>query len=340
MNFKNNLIVSTLFFVGYFVYFYFMLEIQKYSIYSVLGVSVLSAIVVDMFNALYLKMQRKIKPSENGEWAIVTGCTSGLGYSLSKQLADQGFNLILIGRNNELLDKLVSDLTYSGVQTHTMTHDFIGQFDDLKYKLEEFIFEGYTTPQKRVGLLVNNVGIALEDLTKFVDYPIQKDYDLVQININSILSMTKVLLPAMLTQQYGYIVNIGSASSLNHSPYVSTYSATKAFLDQYTYSMSQEYQDTGVKFHASHPAFFVSGMTKVKSSIFVPNSDLVADGVLRHIQHTVSSIPYIMHFVQMSFVKYHWYKPITKLVLDNLYATKQDRIAKRNASECDTKKND
>lgn len=312
-----------------------MNEILQNTIYTILGMSVMSSIIVDIVTALYLRVQRKIKPLQKEEWAIITGCTSGLGYSLSKQLADQGFNLVLIGRNNELLNKLVSDVAYTGVQTHTLTHDFIGQFDDLKRALDEFIFDNHTLPQKRIGLLINNVGIALDDLSKFVNYPIQKDYDIVQVNINSILSMTKVVLPAMLTQRYGYIVNIGSASSLNPSPYVSTYSATKAFLDQYTRSMSQEYQDTGVKFYASHPAFFVSGMTKVLSSLFVPNNDTIADGVLRHLQHTSSSIPYIMHFVQMSFVKYHWYKQITKIVLDNLYQAKQNRIAKRNAQKTD-----
>lgn len=335
MNFINNLIVSTSFFVGYFLYFYYMVEMRQNTIYTVLGMSVISSIIVDLFTALYLRSQRKIKPSQVGEWAIVTGCTSGLGYSVSKQLADQGFNLVLIGRNNDLLNKLVSDLAYTGVQTHTITHDFIGQFNDLKYALDEFIFAGNSTPQKRIGLLVNNVGIALDDLSKFVDYPIQKDYDIVQVNINSILSMTKVVLPVMLTQKYGYIANIGSASSLNPSPYVSTYSATKSFLDQYTRSMSQEYHDTGVHFHASHPAFFVSGMTKVESSLFVPNNDCIADGLLRHVQNTTSSIPYIMHFVQMSFVKYHWYKLITKVVLDNLYQAKQDRVEKRNAKKTD-----
>lgn len=335
MNFINNLIVSTSFFVGYFLYFYYMVELRKNTVYTVLGISVVSAIITDILTSLYLGVQKKIKPSRSGEWAIVTGCTSGLGYSVSKQLAEQGFNLVLIGRNTELLNKLVLDLAYTGVQTYTITHDFIGQFNELKYALDEFIFGGHSTPQKRIGLLVNNVGIALDDLSKFIDYPIQKDYDIVQVNINSILSMTKVILPTMLTQKYGYIANIGSASSLNPAPYVSTYSATKAFLDQYTRSMSQEYQDTGVHFHASHPAFFVSGMTKVKSSMFVPNNDTIADGLLRHIQNTTSSIPYIMHFVQMSFVKYHWYKTITKVVLDNLYKAKQDRIAKNNTKKTD-----
>jgi 17beta-estradiol 17-dehydrogenase / very-long-chain 3-oxoacyl-CoA reductase len=335
MNFKNNLIVSSSFFIGYFLYFYYMIGIREYTVYTVLGMSAISAIIVDMFNAINLGLQSKIRPSKPNEWAIVTGCTSGLGYSLARQLAEQGFNLVLIARNKDLLEKLVSDVKYTGVKTHTITHDFIGQFNGLQYALNEFIFEDKDTPQKTIGLLINNVGIALEDLTKFVNYPLQKDYDIVQVNVNSILSMTKVILPVMLVQKYGYIANIGSASSLNPSPYVSTYSATKAFLDQYTRSMAQEYQNTGVHFHASHPAFFVSGMTKVSASLFVPNNDTIANGVLKHLHCTTSSIPYFFHFVQMAFVKYHWYKTITKVVLDNLYETKQERLVKRNEKKND-----
>lgn len=331
MNLKNNLIVAGTFFLGHFVYFYYMMKINRYTFYYTIGLSVFVSIIVNILKQFYFGLQNKIKPSIRDEWAIITGCTSGLGYSLSKQLAEQGFNLILIGRNKELLNNLVNDISYTGVKYETMVHDFADEFDNLTYTLCKFIIgDNPDKPSKHIGLLVNNVGIALDNLAKFVDYPLQKDYDMVQININSVLSMTKAVLPIMLKQNYGYIVNISSASSLNSSPYVSTYSATKSFLDQYTRSMSHEYENTGVKFHCSNPAFFVSGMTKVKSSIFIPNNETIANCILKHLTVSTSSIPYIFHFVQMAFVKHHWYNSITKNVLQNLYYSKEDRYITQN----------
>jgi len=326
MNLKNNLIVASSFFCGYALYMYFMMGLNKYDLFQIFGISAIFAAIADILMQFYLMFQTKIKSRSKNEWAIITGCTSGLGYSISKQLAEQGFNLILIGRNKDLLQKLVTDVSHTHVKTYTIIHDFNDKFDTLQEKINNFINNNY---EYTISVLVNNVAIALEDLTKFIDYPLYDDYKIIDLNVKSIVSMTKVVLPKMINQKYGYIVNVGSASSLNPSPYVSTYSASKAFLDQFTSSMSHEYHNSGVKFYASHPAFFVSGMTKVNPSLFVPNNEIIADGILRHMNVTTSSIPYIMHYVQMSFVKYHWYKKITKVVLDNLYKSKQERLAKR-----------
>lgn len=330
MNLKNNAIVATTFFVGYALYFYYMIVYRKISIYECLGASAMGAIIGNVIKAIFLSIGLKIKPISKNEWAIVTGCTSGLGYSLSTKLAEQGFNLILIGRNQTLLQKQTKELENFKIKVETVQHDFVNQHESLYEKLDNTIKEKYIT------LLINNVGIALEDLSKFTDYDLQQDLNIVQVNINSLLSMTKYVLPIMLRQKYGYIVNVGSASSLNTAPYVSTYSATKSFMTQFTTSMAQENKNTGVKFHVALPAFFVSGMTKTNASLFVPTADTIADGILRHLTQTTESIPYIMHFLQMSFVQYHWMRQyITMIVLDNLYSEKKKRLSRRSEKKSD-----
>ena len=74
---------------------------------------------------------------------------------------------------------------------------------------------------------------------------------------------------------------------LNPGPYISTYLQTKAFIDQYTKkAWAQEYSKTGAHFHVSHPVLFCFLNDKSwDTSLFVPNSDVIVDGVLRHLSN-------------------------------------------------------
>eukprot|EP01033_Poteriospumella_lacustris_P013234 gene13234-9480_t len=207
------------------------------------------------------------KPLEFGKWAIVTGSTSGIGKDFADHLAKQGMNVLVISRTKSRLEEQVKSIsTTYNVKADYLAYDFTlkGQERDDFYKaLDEKC--AVLDKDGGIGLLINNVGAANEipkNITEFTDQEVD---EMLQCNIYSTVYMTRAVFKYMKEKKNGGIVSISSGSGNAPTPYLAVYSATKAFITQFSRSLKVEWWDSGVDFLVVTPYYVVSNLYKRKS---------------------------------------------------------------------------
>lgn len=183
-----------------------------------------------------------------GNWALVTGCTDGIGKFTCYNLASHGINLVLVSRNEKKL-KAVGELCRKmyKVQYKTIVVDF------KKDPEEEYctkVAEGIK--DLRIDLLFNMVGLSpLMIPWKTFDPVITHEY--IKTGIASMNNMTALVLPKMVERKCGVVVNMGSQVSKAPIPFFASYSGTRAFIKTMTECCNYEYADQGVIFHMLYP---------------------------------------------------------------------------------------
>ncbi|CAG0880510.1 unnamed protein product, partial [Darwinula stevensoni] len=163
-----------------------------------------------------------------GTWAVVTGCTDGIGLSYAKELARRGMKIVLISRNPKKLEavalrpKLLNSQSEEQFDTETLMipADFteLDIYDGIKEKVAG----------RDIGVLVNNVGMA-SDPQPFLDVPEgEKTFqDMLLVNNMSMVRMTHMILPGMVKKGKGVVINVSSVAGISPVPFMTTYSATK-----------------------------------------------------------------------------------------------------------------
>jgi len=175
----------------------------------------------------------------NGQYALVTGGTNGIGFELAKLLAKDGYNIILVARGQEGLDKAAQDLqiTYN-VEVIPISKDLF--YPGNAFELVDEIREKGVT----VDILVNDAGQGLYG--EFKDTDIQRELDIVQLNISSLLVLTKSFLRDMVARGQGRILNLASIAGKLPGPRQAVYHGTKAFVHSFTEAIRAEVKDKGV----------------------------------------------------------------------------------------------
>lgn len=157
---------------------------------------------------------------------LITGATSGFGFSCARRFADAGWKLVLIGRRLERLEKLQTELS-----AKTAVH--IIQLDVRQRKAVQVAIENLLAEFKAVDVLVNNAGLALG-----LESAYQADLDdwetMIDTNIKGLVYMTRAVLPLMVARGKGHIVNIGSIAGSWPYSGGNVYGATKAFVAQFS----------------------------------------------------------------------------------------------------------
>jgi len=173
------------------------------------------------------------------KYALVTGGTSGIGYELAKLLAADGYNLILVARGQDDLDKAAGEFQGSySVDVIPFSYDL--SVPDNTFKLvEEITGRGLT-----VEVLVNDAGQGLYG--EFVDTDLQRELAIVHLNISSMLILTKTFLKEMVARKNGRILNLASIAGKLPGPLQSVYHGTKAFVHSFTEAIRNEVKDDGV----------------------------------------------------------------------------------------------
>jgi short-subunit dehydrogenase len=183
---------------------------------------------------------------ENGRYALVTGGTSGIGYELAKLLAKDGYNLILVARDEDELNEVSTQLTQNyQVDVVPVSKDL---FDPQNaFELHREIGERGID----IDILVNDAGQGLYGL--FVDTDIFRELDIINLNISSLVVLTKLFLKPMVERGEGKILNLSSIASKVPGPRQSVYHGTKAFVQSFTESVRSEVKDLGVTVTALLP---------------------------------------------------------------------------------------
>lgn len=178
------------------------------------------------------------KVSEFMDTVLITGSTSGIGASFAKKFVSEGYNVILVARNQEKLQSQAKELgANKNIKYITCDLNNEKAADIIEQHLKEW--------NVIVDILINNAGF--NECGLFHNTSMTRELEMVQVHISSLIKLTKVLLKEMLKNNHGHIVNIGSTGSFIASPSDAVYSATKAFILSFTNALAGELRGTGVK---------------------------------------------------------------------------------------------
>ncbi|WVQ77875.1 long-chain 3-oxoacyl-CoA reductase [Cryptococcus sp. DSM 104548] len=216
--------------------------------------------------------------SRSGEtWAVVTGCTSGIGLEFAKQLAGKKYNLVLVGRRQSALTELAKEIeTKYGVLTKSVVVDVAtpGAARDGALNQLELLAKSLD-----IGVLINNVGASHTMPVSFAETERAEIDRIIETNVTWTYLVTRTLLPSMIARSSqkaaskSLILTLGSLSGRIPSPLLASYSGTKAALSTWTKALAEEVKPQGVIVELVQAAFVVSNMSKIRrSSALVPTA--------------------------------------------------------------------
>jgi 17beta-estradiol 17-dehydrogenase / very-long-chain 3-oxoacyl-CoA reductase len=208
------------------------------------------------------------KYGKKGTWAVVTGASDGLGKEFATQLASKGFNLVLISRTKSKLDALSDELKkkYAGLETKVLAMDYT-QDNNADYERMAQLISGLD-----IGVLINNVGQSHSIPVPFLLTETSELQNIVSINCLGTLKTTKVVAPILAQRKKGLILTMGSFAGWMPTPYLATYSGSKAFLQTWGSALAAELKPQGVDVYTCLSYLVVGPMSKIRrTSALIPN---------------------------------------------------------------------
>ncbi|QJD96774.1 SDR family oxidoreductase [Mucilaginibacter robiniae] len=184
--------------------------------------------------------------SNINKYALITGGTSGIGYELAKVFARDGYSLVIVSRSDERLEEVAREFEQMfNIEVKTIAKDLFkpGAAKEVHEQTAQW---GIT-----INALVNNAGQA--EFGKFVDTDLDRDIDLVHLDVIALMSLTKFYLKEMVARNEGKILNLASSLSKAPTPMMAVYAASKAFVLSFTEALIQEVKDTNVTLTALMP---------------------------------------------------------------------------------------
>ena len=172
--------------------------------------------------------------------ALITGASSGIGLELARLFAADGHDLVIVARREELLHKVADELSSKfGVKVTVIPKDLT-----LKDSPKE-IYDQITKAGIEIAILVNNAGFGA--VGEFNELGYDRQMDMINLNVNSLVSLTRLFLPDMIERNHGGILNVGSLAGFQPGPYASVYYATKAFVLSFTEGLTEELKGKNIK---------------------------------------------------------------------------------------------
>jgi short-subunit dehydrogenase len=181
-----------------------------------------------------------------GQWALVTGASSGIGEVFARDLAERGANLVLVARSQDKLEGLAQELQARfGTSVEVLASDLSvpSAGRALAARLAE--------RDVRIDVLINAAGFGLFGQLHEVD-PAQTSQQ-VLLNVAALTELTCALLPQMRARNRGAIVNVASTAAFQPVPYMAVYGATKAYVLSFTEALWAETRGTEVRVTALCP---------------------------------------------------------------------------------------
>ncbi len=170
---------------------------------------------------------------------LITGASSGIGRDLASEFARDGHDVVLVARSEDKLQTAAEKLRLEyKVQADVLVHDLskLEQVGSLVMQLSEKGLE--------IDTLVNNAGFGA--LGDFADLDVDRQTDMMMVNVVALTRLTRLLLPSMIERDRGGILNVGSIAGYQAGPRMAVYYASKAYVLSFTESLREELKDTNL----------------------------------------------------------------------------------------------
>ena len=214
------------------------------------------------------KIMAENKIDLNSRTAIITGGAAGLGFSIAQRFLQSGANVCIWDLEQEVIDRAISNLPY-------------GRANGIKCNVADAksVRAAVKATKEQLGsidITVNNAGISGPNLTTW-EYPLKDWQEVIDVNLTGTFLVSSAVIPEMLNNDYGRIVNIASVAGKDGNPKAPAYSASKAGVIALTKSLGKELASTNVIVNCVTPA-------AVKTAIFEQMTQ-------EHIDFMLSKIP-------------------------------------------------
>ena len=188
-----------------------------------------------------------------GEIVIVTGSTRGIGKEVARAFAQEGAQVIIIGRNENLVHTACDAITERGCQADGYCCD-VANFQNVQKTVNK-VLDKY----KRVDILVNNAGVTKDNLILRMSE--DEFNDVININLKGVFNFTKVVSKAMLKAKKGKIISIASIIGITGNAGQANYAASKAGIIGFTKSVAKEFASRNITVNAVAPGYIETDMT-------------------------------------------------------------------------------
>ncbi|KAF2094285.1 NAD(P)-binding protein [Rhizodiscina lignyota] len=250
---------------------------QIFTVIGLLYISTKIASFVQLVASIFVLPGTSLsKFGPKGSWVVITGASDGIGKEFALQLAQKGFNLVLVSRTASKLQDLSTEIKDKhGAESKVLAMDFSANRDKDYVALEKLIKD------LDIAILINNVGLSHAIPVPFLETPHEEMTNIIMINCLATLRVTQIVAPSMVEKGRGFILTMSSFGGLLPTPLLATYSGSKAFLQQWSSALGSELAPKGVTVQCVQSYLVTSAMSKVRrSTSLIPSPKTFVRSVL------------------------------------------------------------
>ena len=172
-------------------------------------------------------------------YALITGASKGIGRAIALELAKRNYDLLLTARSLDLLKEAAGEIQ----KLHAVKVHFIA-VDLSENNASQKLFTWCIENNYSVSILINNAGAGMSGL--FQDASLEKNTKLIYLNVVSPTQLCQLFIPLLQQHSQSYILNIASTASYQAIPYLTVYASSKAYIQRFSRSLSQELSEKNI----------------------------------------------------------------------------------------------
>lgn len=216
---------------------------------------------------------------------LITGATSGIGQACARRFAQNGYNVIITARRADRLEAIRHDLERYGAKVMTLV------FDVRDAAAATAAVTSLTDEWKQIDILVNNAGLALGLDKEYEGNP--EDWEtMIDTNIKGLLTMTRLVVPAMVERNEGHVINIGSVAGDAAYAGGNVYCATKAAVKAITDGLRIDLAHTAVRVTNVKPGLVETNFSNVRFHGDTERADNVYKGITPLTSDDIADVVY------------------------------------------------
>lgn len=189
---------------------------------------------------------------------MITGASSGIGKAIAYAFAKNGDNIVITGRRKEQLETIKKDLETSYSINVTLAVFDVTNVEEVIEQCQQIMKE-----VRQVDVLVNNAGLAL-GLDKFQEYDLADMLTMIDTNVRGLLTVTRQILPQMVENNNGHIINIGSTAGIYAYAGAAVYAATKSAVKVLSDGIRIDTIDKNIKVTTLQPGIVETDFSQVR----------------------------------------------------------------------------